>query len=130
MNILVLTSTYSRWKNDTEPKFVDYLCQSLAKENTVHVIAPHARNAATEELLDGIKVFRFRYFLEPWQTLAYDGGILPNLKEKPLRFLLIPFFLASQWLLAVRLLRRHHYDIIHAHWIIPQGLVAILAAFF
>ena len=31
MNILVLTSTYSRWKNDTEPKFVDYLCQSLAK---------------------------------------------------------------------------------------------------
>jgi glycosyltransferase involved in cell wall biosynthesis len=130
MKILVLTSTYSRWNNDTEPKFVDYLCQSLAKENTIHVIAPHTRGTATQEVLDGIEVFRFRYFFEPWQTLAYDGGILPNLKEQPLRFLLVPFFLVSQWLLAVRLLRKNHYDIIHAHWIIPQGLVAILVKLF
>jgi len=127
MNILVLTSTFPRWTDDTEPRFVDYLCQNLAEQATVHVIAPHASGAAREEVFGRVRVFRFRYCLESWQTLAYDGGILPNLRENPLRFLLVPPFLVSQWLLAVRLLRRHRYDIIHAHWIIPQGLVAILA---
>lgn len=127
MKILVLTSTYSRWKNDTEPTFVDNLCQNLSKDNVIHVIAPHARGIPTAEILNGIPVFRFRYCFESWQTLAYDGGILPNLKQNRLRLLLVPLFLIGQLMLAIRLLRNHHYDIIHAHWIIPQGLVAVLA---
>jgi glycosyltransferase involved in cell wall biosynthesis len=127
MKILVLTSTYPRWKDDTEPGFVDQLSQNLAQEHAVDVIAPHARGAAMEESMGNVHVHRFRYSLESWQTLAYDGGILPNLREQPVRWLLVPSFLLCQWLLAVRLLRRNRYDIIHAHWIIPQGLVAILA---
>lgn len=127
MKILVLTSTYSRYKNDTEPKFVDNLCQQLSGDNTIHVVAPHAKGIPKEENLDGIPVYRFRYCFESWQTLAYDGGILPNLKQNPLRFMLVPLFIISQLVLTVRLVRRNHYDIIHAHWIIPQGIVAILA---
>ncbi|MFT5728348.1 MAG: glycosyltransferase involved in cell wall biosynthesis [Desulforhopalus sp.] len=127
MKILVLTSTYSRSKNDTEPKFVDNLSQYLSNGNTVHVLAPHAPNIPTKETLDGIPIFRFRYFVEPWQTLTYDGGILPNLKQNPFRLFQVPLFLLCQWLYTIRLLRNHHYDVVHAHWIIPQGLVAILA---
>jgi glycosyltransferase involved in cell wall biosynthesis len=127
MNILVLTSTYSRWKDDTQPKFVDNLCQNLSSNNVIHVIAPHAAGIPTEEVLDGIPVFRFRYCFESWQTLAYGGGILPNLKQNRLRLLLVPLFIVSQLLLAIQLLRKNRYDVIHAHWIIPQGLVALLA---
>jgi glycosyltransferase involved in cell wall biosynthesis len=76
--------------------------------------------------MEGITVFRFRYCFEPWQTLAYDGGILPSLKQNRMRTLLIPPFLLSQCILAIRLCRENRYDIIHAHWIIPQGLVAVL----
>lgn len=127
MNILVLTSTYSRWENDTEPKFVDNLCSHLSKDNSVHVVAPHTQNVPTRETLNGIPIYRFRYCLKSLQTLAYEGGILPSLKENPLRLLLVPLFIAGQWLMVVRLLRRNQYDVIHAHWIIPQGLVAVLA---
>lgn len=127
MKILVLTSTYSRWQGDTEPRFVDNLCHSLAQDNTVHVLAPHAPGSRSQELLDDIAVFRFRYCLEHLESLAYGGGILPNLREKPLRFMLVPLFFAAQWLAIVRLCRAHDYDIIHAHWIIPQGLSAVLA---
>ncbi|MFT4614435.1 MAG: hypothetical protein ACI9NT_001580, partial [Bacteroidia bacterium] len=127
MKILVLTSTYSRWQGDTEPRFVDNLCHYLTQDNTVHVLAPHAPGSHSEELLEYIQVFRFRYCLERFESLAYGGGILPNLREKPLRFILVPLFLAAQWLAIIRLCRKHHYDIIHAHWIIPQGLSAVLA---
>lgn len=127
MKILVLTSTYSRFKDDTEPKFVDNLCHYLSRDNEVHVIAPHSPGIPRQENLDGIPVFRFKYCIERWQTLAYNGGILPSLKQNRWRALLIPLFLISQCVLTIKLLRKHHYDIVHAHWIIPQGLVAIVA---
>ena len=127
MKILVLTSTYSRWENDTEPKFVDNLCHYLSQANEVHVIAPHAPGIPREERMNGIQVFRFKYCFEKWQTLAYDGGILPSLKENRMRAFLIPFFLISQSCLMLKLMRKHRYDIVHAHWMIPQGLVAALA---
>jgi glycosyltransferase involved in cell wall biosynthesis len=128
MKILVLTSTFSRRENDTEPKFVDYLCQSLAKNNEIHVVAPHDRGIPTQESLSaGIEVFRFRYAPEHWETLAYNGGILPNLKNNRWKLLLVPFFVLSQLLLAIKLVRSNDYDVIHAHWIIPQGFIAAIA---
>ncbi len=127
MKILVVTSTFSRWENDTGPRFVDNLSRRLARDNTVHVLAPHAPGAKTHELMGPLQVWRFRYCIERWESLAYDGGILPNLKENKLRLLLVPLFLLTQFFAVVKLLRRHNYDVIHAHWIIPQGLVAVIA---
>jgi glycosyltransferase involved in cell wall biosynthesis len=129
MKILVLTSTYARRRGDTEPRFVDNLCRYLAEAspgNEIHVVAPHAPGIPTREVMDGIPVFRFRYAPGNWQTLAYEGGILPSLKQNRLRILLVPFFLCSQLLLGLKLARANHYDVIHAHWIIPQGLVAVI----
>lgn len=130
MKILVLTSTYPRWDGDTEPKFVDNLCRYLARDNEVHVVAPHAPNTKTNEHVAGVAIFRFRYCLENLQTLAYGGGILPNLKENRFKLLLVPLFILGQLVLTIKLLRKHDYDIIHAHWIIPQGLVAVIARLF
>ena len=129
MKILVLTSTYARRQGDTEPRFVDNLCHYLAEasqDNEIHVVAPHAAGIPTREVMDGIPVFRFRYAPEKWQTLAYEGGILPSLKQNRLRLLLVPLFVCSQLLLALKLARINRYDVIHAHWIIPQGLVAVM----
>jgi glycosyltransferase involved in cell wall biosynthesis len=131
MNILVLASTYPRRQNDTEPKFVDSLCRYLARDNVLHVVAPHDCGIPTREVIaQNLEVFRFRYAPERWETLAYNGGILPNLKQKRLKFLLVPFFVFGQILLAIKLVRRNRYDVIHAHWIIPQGFIAIIARLF
>ncbi|MDC0362370.1 glycosyltransferase family 4 protein [Halioglobus sp.] len=127
MNILVLTSTFPRWKDDTDPRFVEHLCLNLAGEHSVHVVAPHTRGALCEETVGEVTVFRYRYFFEAGESLAYEGGILPNLKKNPFLLLLIPFFLMGQGLMVLQLLRKNHYEIIHAHWIIPQGLIALLA---
>jgi len=126
----VLTSTFPRWQDDAEPPFVYELCRRLSETFLVHVLAPHTSGAAAEELLDGIQVTRYRYFFSHWESLAYCGGILANLKQKPIRYGLIPFFIIAQLLALVHLLRRCQYDCIHAHWMIPQGLTALIARFF
>ena len=129
--LLVLTSTFPRWKDDTDPPFVYELCLGLKKHYDIHVLAPHYPGAATEEQLAGLQVTRFRYFMSSWECLAYGrgGGILAKLKRSPGYYGLIPFFFAGELISTIRILRRYPYDLIHAHWLIPQGLIAVIAVF-
>jgi glycosyltransferase involved in cell wall biosynthesis len=125
--VLVLTSTFPRWQGDSEPPFVFELSRRLADRFDIMVLAPHAPGAKRSENIGNLEVHRFRYFFTPWQSLAYHGGIMANLKQNRLRYLLIPLFLLSEFVSLVLLLRKHRVDVIHAHWLIPQGLVAIVA---
>ena len=127
ISILVLTSTFPRWKGDVEPPFVHELARRLTDSFDVHVLAPHAPGSKRREILDGVHVHRFRYAPSVLERLAYQGGILANLKKSPLLFGLVPFFLAAQLLAAIHLLMRQPIQVIHAHWIFPQGMVALLA---
>ncbi len=126
--ILVLTSTFPRWQGDTEPRFVLDLCRHLSDFADILVLAPHTPGAASTEVLDGVQVRRYQYFLRAWQGVAYDGGITARLRTNPLRLLQLPFFFFSLWWSTRRLIREWKPDVIHAHWIIPQGLVASFAA--
>lgn len=129
--LLVLTSTFPRWKDDTDPPFVNELCLRLKKHYDIHVLAPHYPGTATDEQLAGLQVTRFRYFMPSWECLAYGtgGGILAKLKRSPGYYGLIPFFFAGELISTIRILRRYQYDLIHAHWLIPQGLIAVVAIF-
>lgn len=125
--ILVTTSTFPRWKNDTEPSFVFDLCNYLHSQGMeIDVLAPHAHGAEQHEILDGINVYRYQYFFSGLQKLAYSGGILANLKKSPLNFLLVPFLLIFQTLALYRRLTSTEYQYIHAHWLIPQGFICAL----
>ena len=124
--VLVLTSTYPRWDGDVEPAFVHELARRLTASHEVHVLAPHYKNASTSELMDGVHVHRFRYCLPSYQRLAYQGGMMTNMRHSPWLLLLLPIFLLSQFVSAFSLVRKHNIDLIHAHWVIPQGLVALV----
>lgn len=77
--------------------------------------------------MDGVRVVRYRYAPDGIETLVNDGGILGNLKRSKWKWLLLPGFLASQVLTTARLVRSYRPDVVHAHWLIPQGLAAALA---
>lgn len=126
--ILVLTSTLPRWKGDTEPAFVESLSLELADYFDVTVLAPRARGSARDEVLDrgnrSIRIRRFRYFIPGLESLANEGGIMVRIARNPLRAMLVPFFLIAQFFAVFGLHRRERFDAMHAHWLIPQGLVA------
>ncbi|MEO8002978.1 MAG: glycosyltransferase [Arenimonas sp.] len=126
--ILVLTSTYPRWKNDHEPGFVHELARRNLAGFDIVVLAPHAKNSQASEIMDGVTVRRFRYAPAAFETLVNDGGIVANLQKHHWKWLLVPFFFAGFILATVKTLLRNDIAVIHAHWIIPQGLVASIAA--
>lgn len=124
--LLVLASTFPRWAGDAEPRFVLDLCRGLLRYFDVHALAPHIAGSQRREVLEGVTVHRFRYAPERLETLAYQGGMLSRLRRNPFRALLLPAFLLAMIMAGARLLRAGGFTAIHAHWLVPQGLAAVL----
>ncbi len=124
--LLVLTSTYPRWHGDPEPGFVHELAKRLTGRFQVIVLGPHAAGVKAREAFEGVEVVRYRYAPERWETLVNDGGIVTNLRRHRWKVLLVPGFVLLQGWHAWRLCRARKVDVIHAHWLLPQGLIAVI----
>ena len=124
--LLVLTSTWPRWQGDTTTSFVRDLTGRLSGLGwETEVLAPHAPGAARDEVDDGMVVHRFRYLWpESAETVCYGSGALVNLRERPLELAKVPMLVAAEQAATLRAVRTRRPDVIHAHWLIPQGLVA------
>lgn len=115
-------STFPRWEGDTEPRFVLDLAKAMLTEYDVTVLVPAFPGAESRAEIEGVKVVRYHYLpFHSMETLCYPGAIVPRIKEKKIRILQVPFLLLGLW----GYLWKHHkeYDLIHAHWLIPQGIV-------
>ncbi|MEO0268211.1 MAG: glycosyltransferase family 4 protein [candidate division WOR-3 bacterium] len=125
MKVLVLTTTFPRYKNDTTPSFVFELSKEIKNKGfEVIVLAPHHKNSKFFEELDGVKVYRFPYFFPlNLQKLCYDGGIMRNIRKSFLAKLQVPLFFISYFYFTYRLIKKLKINIIHSHWIIPSGLI-------
>ena len=119
--LLVTASTF-RWEGDAEARFILDLVSHMTNEFDVTVLAPAAPGTKNKESLEGVGVIRYHYFpIHKWETLCYPGAIIPRIKERKVRAFLVPFLFISLFFHLIILLPR--FDIVHAHWIIPQGIV-------
>ncbi|WP_343064702.1 glycosyltransferase [Marilutibacter spongiae] len=100
------------------------LAKRLVDAFEVTVLCPHARGAAARECMDGVQVIRYRYAPERLEVLVNDGGIVNNLRRRPWTALLVPAFVLCQAVALAALVRRWRPEVIHAHWLVPQGFLA------
>lgn len=125
--VLVLTSTFPRYSNDVIPPFVLHLCQALQQEGwDSYVLAPHSHGLAMRDVIGGVSCWRFPYAPATLETLAYGGGMLANVRAAKWRWLLVPLYLLSLLVFSCGLLWRKKISVVHAHWIIPQGVVGAM----
>ncbi|MCS3525542.1 glycosyltransferase family 4 protein [Acinetobacter johnsonii] len=122
--ILVLASTYPRWASDHEPRFIHELCKRLTTQFNIIALVPDAKDADINGFLDCVEVIRYRYAPRKLQTLVNNGGIVNNLRTFWWKWFLVPSFLLNQYLMARKVLNERKIDLIHAHWLIPQGWIA------
>lgn len=129
MKVLVAASSaFPRWRGDTTTAFVYDLSRRLSGLGAaVSVVVPHHPGARGFEVVDGMKVHRFRYFLPSgFERLCYGGGILPNLKGSFLARLQLPFFILAELFALLKVALSEKPEVIHAHWILPQGFAAAI----
>ena len=123
--LLVTTSTFRRWKGDVTPPFVYDLSKRLARDFDIWVLAPHSGGAARSEECEGMHIVRYRYGPDRYESLG-ERAILPHLRKNPLSWLQVPFFLVAQLRAVRKIAKEQGIHCIHAHWILPQGIIAVL----
>lgn len=125
VRICMVTSSFPRHAEDGYARFVLEQAKSLRlvdPDGTVVVVAPHADGLRQHELIEGIEVRRFRYFLPTAaQRLAYrHEGLFETLRTRRWLVLQLPFFVLA---MGIALLRHSRgATIIHAQWLPTAGV--------
>lgn len=126
ISVLMVSSSYPRYSGDTASIFIKYLAHALADTDiSVNVVAP-GPGSAMEMQGNNPEVHRFRYFIPGIEHLAYGSGILPNLKRNPFLWIEVPFFILAMLVKTFLIARRLRPNVIHAHWLLPQGPIALV----
>ena len=127
LTVLMVASSYPRFKEDTASVFLKYLAEYVSDTGVrVHVLAPSDPHISRETGGSSVKVHYFRYFPACSHMLAYGSGILPNIRRHPWLVAQIPFFLLAMFYSLMIHSLKIRPQVIHAHWIIPVGSVAVL----
>lgn len=125
MRILVLATTLPVTAGDGTPSFVLDAATALGPEHHVTIVAPRFGAAPAQSRAGTVTVRRFGYLPVRWQRLG-RAAIVPELHRNPLRWAEAAALSVGMVIAAVRAHRSVRPDVVHAHWILPAGLVALL----
>ena len=129
MKVLILTSSFPIKEGDYYGNFLLSQAKALRDKGCkVTVLAPHSKGAMVKEKIDGVEIIRFRYFWPSLERVAYGEGIINNLRKSLWAKVQLPVFFLSFFLNAFKLALKS--DIIHAHWAVPSGMIAIIVKLF
>ena len=130
MRITILASTYPRFPGDGAAPFVQSIAEGLAKlGHQIEVIAPDDVLVAHNENTAHIPVQRFRYFWpRRWQIMGHARALARDTCLRPATYLLLPFFLLAEFITLLRITKAQNSEMIYAHWVLPNGPAAALAA--
>jgi len=124
VKVLFLAHSFPRYITDPVGSFVLRLAAALRAAGVeVTVLAPSAPGLARRESFEGVPVERFRYAPRRLETLAYTATMRPRVQRSWAARLTLASFLLAQLVAALRLRRRFRWDVVHAHWWMPGGLV-------
>lgn len=128
--IVMVTSSYPRFPGDLTGTFVEPIAHGVAAlGHAVHVVAPWhplVRRPARE---GGVHFHFYRYAPVPTlNVFGYASALRADTSLRPAAYAAAPLALAAGWRMARRIARRNDSTVLHAHWVIPGGVVAAAAA--
>ncbi len=130
MKILMLTSSYPKFRGDVTAPFIESIATHIAaRGHTVHVVLPEHRELRRAAIEDGVHFHTFRYAPHPrWMHWGYAESLRADVKIKRSMYLLAPIVFASALHELNRITAREKFDVIHAHWVLPNAPMAAFAA--
>ncbi|NJN67509.1 MAG: glycosyltransferase family 4 protein [Chloroflexaceae bacterium] len=141
MRILMLTSSYPLYAGETTAPFIEEIAASLAaRGHTVQVVAPWHPNLRRGPVERGVHLHFYRYAPHPSLNIwGYARSLLGDTALRRTTLAAGPFALAGSvrgLLNAAGFAAAHasgpctrcQFEVLHAHWVIPNGPPAALVA--
>jgi glycosyltransferase involved in cell wall biosynthesis len=133
MRVLVLTHNYPRFPGDFSGTFIRALCVALADLGAaVSVLTPYDPGfvpPVPEQAAPKVQALPYRYIWpKRWHQLGYMRTLDSDIQIRGWALLLAPFLFVFGTLAALRAARRIKPDVIHAHWVLPNGFIGALVS--
>ena len=126
LDLLFLTQTFPRFPDDTAGPFIRDLARGLVRGgDRVTVLAPHTAGLDRSWRVDGVEVRTVRYAPEVWEVLGSGRSLSSDEYPRVGAAAVTPLYLTALAGAARRLLREGRFDLVHAHWIVPNGIAAL-----
>ena len=128
LDLLFLTQTYPRFPGDIAGPFIEELARALVRRgDRVTVLVPHAAGLTAGWETGGVEVITFRYAPDAAEVLGYGRSLEADVRVRGGTAAVAPLYLAAARRAVARRLRGRRFDLVHAHWIVPNGLAAAAA---
>jgi glycosyltransferase involved in cell wall biosynthesis len=133
IKLCIITHSYPRFKGDWRSNFIESLAHAYARNGAdVTVFVPYAIqfNRAKKDD-EGVKIVNYKYApFRSLHTIGYGHSMKSDLIIDLQDMLLTPFLLLAGIIRFTLLLRKEKFDLIQAHWAVPNTLIAIAGRFF
>ncbi len=126
----MVTTSYPRFPGDGIGSFMEPLAQSVAaRGHAVHVVAPWHPAITRADRDAGIAFHFYRYApVASLNVFGYSGGLRGDTALRRAAWIVAPAAVAAGWWVARRVARSTGATVMHAHWVIPNGVTAMAAA--
>lgn len=129
MKVLIVVAAYPRYKGDViVPWLVELIKKMQARGVDVSVFTS-SFNALGNQVIDGVQVYRFRYFLKKFERLTHEETAIDRIRRGYLYMILPFFYMLFGSIAIIRLVKKTKFDIIHIHWPFPHIIFGILGKY-
>ncbi len=96
----------------------------MAGGDEVTVLTPHGPEVRDRWLDDGVEVESFRYAPAAGEVVGYSRSLSSDERLRAASGLAAPLYLLAARRAVRRRLAADRFDLVHAHWVVPNGLAA------
>lgn len=123
LRTLFLTQTYPRWDHDTAGPFIREIARGLVRlGDEVKVLVPHIEGLASSWDDDGVAVESFRYAPVAMEQVGYSRSLHRDERLRVAPAVAAPLYALGARRAVGRALDSGSWDVVHAHWIVPNGV--------
>lgn len=123
-HILVVTSVYPMTADGNHGAFIREAILRLQPTGAKFTVFAPAYEGSKSHELDGVQVYRFRYFLKSFENLVRDGAPT-KLQKQPLYLLVAALYIVLGTLQLFGVCYKQKPDVIQVNWPFPHGLMAL-----
>jgi len=126
--VCLISHSYPRFPGDYRSNFIESLAEAYARNGAqVTVFTPYTplwNRPFTSA--GGVRIVTFKYApFKSWHTIGYGHSMVGDLDIQPADLLLMPFMLGVGAIRLAILARQEKFDLLHAHWAVPNALIAM-----
>lgn len=127
--VVMVTTSYPRFPGDFVGTFMEPIAKGVAAiGHEVHVVAPWHPRITRARVEDGVYFHFFHYApVEALNVFGYAAGLQADERVRAAAWAAAPLAMSAGWFKALRVAQKRRATMMHAHWVVPGGIIAAVA---